>query len=174
MLPKSFLGHRANDRMSQAHSAYERHLHGFAPRSMSPSLSTTRPKPVLIEILQCGGVALLLSAMKEEKIKYTPARIKKAVEATFKDIQEDVGLLQLEHALKYLREHHEMADEDAEWVVNVTPRGGETGRGVYLRTPEECSKVQELALEAVPKVRMSSLMEKQYELIGSSAQTRRD
>lgn len=40
----------------------------------------------------CGAIALLLSAMKQEKIPITAARVIKAVQATGKDVSDDLGV----------------------------------------------------------------------------------
>lgn len=68
------------------------------------------------------------------------------------DISEDAGLLQIDAALTHLTEHRNDPNDDAEWSISVTPRGGEGGRGIYLRTEDDCTKVQEFVVEAIPKV----------------------
>jgi len=40
----------------------------------------------------CGSIALLLSAMKQENIPITAARVIKAVQATGKDVSDDLGV----------------------------------------------------------------------------------
>lgn len=111
----------------------------------------------------CGGLALLVSGMKQQNIRVTPARVIKAIQSTWKDIQEDAGLLQVQGALQHLEEHKGVDDEDAEWVVSVSPRGAEAGRGVYLRTAEECAQTQEFVVDVHPEIKRADT-EKRYEL----------
>lgn len=102
----------------------------------------------------CGGLALVLSALKSEKLKWTPARLHKAVAATAKDVSDPlhIGMLQVEKLHEHLLAHQDTPDQDAEWIVQVTPQGrGEAMRGVYLREFEETRKLQQIAVNVAPK-----------------------
>ena len=74
--------------------------------------------------------------------------------STAKDVNDDlgIGMLSVLKAHDYLVEHKAIRDEDADWQIKVTPVGrGEPLRGVYLRGVEETSKVQQMAVEVVPR-----------------------
>lgn len=122
----------------------------------------------------CGGIALVLSALKADKLKWTPARcsrrlcvrpcflrqmrrVQKAIQTTAKDVSDpqNVGLLQVERLYDYLVRHRDTPDQDAEWTIQVTPQGrGEPMRGVYMRQLEETSKLQQFAVNVAPKFKV--------------------
>lgn len=102
----------------------------------------------------CGNLALLISACKARDIPYTPASLRKAIAATWRDVGDHlgVGLIQVQDAFDYLQKHAKDPDADAEWEIQVTPTGrGEAMHGIYLRTQEETSKVQQFLVEISPQ-----------------------
>ena len=104
----------------------------------------------------CGGLALVLSALKAQGIAWTPASVKKAMQATAKSIGDplEVGLLQVEklHALLVEQAAAPASDHDAEMQIKITPFGRtDPMRGIYLRQADECAKLQSFNVEVVPK-----------------------
>ncbi|MCH7870153.1 MAG: S8 family serine peptidase [Planctomycetes bacterium] len=89
----------------------------------------------------CGGVALLLSGLKQEGMAYSPHRIRRAIENTARWIDnvepfaQGRGLAQYDKALDYLIAFAEHEDQDIRFEVSLPRRGG--ARGVYLREPNE-------------------------------------
>lgn len=89
----------------------------------------------------CGSIALLLSAMKYEKIPITAARVYKAIRATGKSVDDDLGtpFIQVDKAWNYLVDNKDKPDQDAEFVTSITPagkpldNGGTNVRGIYIR-----------------------------------------
>ena len=80
----------------------------------------------------CGNVALLLSALKAEKIRYTPYRwvssmkfefspvsIEKAIVNTAKDVKDPlmVGFLQIDQAYQYFKKYLAHLDQDVFFEV---------------------------------------------------------
>lgn len=126
----------------------------------------------------CGAIALVLSALKAEKIGYTPARIAKALKASSKDVDDpqNVGLIQVEALYKYLVAHKDQPDEDADFDVAVVKQGTpapdygrtlserEGMRGVYLREKEETSRLFEAAVWVRPSFPTVQQTEKLYNL----------
>lgn len=89
----------------------------------------------------CGAIALLLSGMKQEHIPISPARVYKAIRATAKSVDDDLGtpFIQVDKAWDYIVEHKDKPDQDAEFRTSVTPAGKPLGnpgtdrRGIYIR-----------------------------------------
>ncbi|CAO1628382.1 unnamed protein product [Parajaminaea phylloscopi] len=118
----------------------------------------------------CGCIALLLSAMKQEGIPITSARVHKAVLATTRDAHDElgVGFLQVEDAWRYIVENKDRPDADFEFQVKVTPAGKPPGgnsdkRGVYLRERAETHRLNQFTVTAKPTVKGTE-PEKAYEL----------
>ncbi|MCH8830735.1 MAG: S8 family serine peptidase, partial [Planctomycetes bacterium] len=92
----------------------------------------------------CGGLALLLSALKAQKITYSPSSIRRAIANTARRIDSaDVfaqgpGLLQVDRALSYLQKNEKQIGEQLQFDVRVS--GGKTTRGIYLRSARESSQ----------------------------------
>ena len=88
-----------------------------------------------------GGVALLLSALKADGIPYTPASIRRAIEATARGCGEPAytcgaGLLDVPAALAWIKAHG--GDLAAQTPLEVSvPSRGSGFRGLYLREPLE-------------------------------------
>jgi tripeptidyl-peptidase-2 len=102
----------------------------------------------------CGNLALLLSKLKQDGKSWTPARVRQAVDLTSKAVGDatGVGLIQIMDAYEHLLAHYDDPDQDAEWLVQVTPPGrARTMRGVYLRGLQETATLQQFAVEVTPK-----------------------
>ena len=99
-----------------------------------------------------SALALLLSACKQSGIRYTPHRVRKAIENTaatipgLEPLTVGCGLLQVHDALKWMEANADFDDLDIAFRVTV---GGQ-GRGVYLREKEEVNKAQELTITIEP------------------------
>lgn len=94
----------------------------------------------------CGNIALLLSGLKAEGVKYTPHRVQRAVTNTAV-IQPGVfsraqgsGLLQVDAAYAYILEHTRAVSEDVRFKVTVGGAGPGRKRGVYIR--DACDSAQ--------------------------------
>eukprot|EP00913_Durusdinium_trenchii_P005630 g5248.t1 len=92
----------------------------------------------------CGGIALLVSALKAQKIPYSPYSIHRAIANTAKRIEsasafaQGPGLLQVDLALPYLVKHHDCVGERQKFRVRV--RGTHSGRGIYLREAHQTTR----------------------------------
>ncbi|KDN43196.1 hypothetical protein K437DRAFT_225743 [Tilletiaria anomala UBC 951] len=106
----------------------------------------------------CGSLALLLSALKQNKMPYTPARVIKAVREAGKSVDDplDVPFIQVDKAWEYLQEYAAHPAADAEVRVAITPPGKPLGRvntdkrGCYLRERHECSRVNQFQATVKP------------------------
>lgn len=100
----------------------------------------------------CGGISLVLSALKAQNLPYTPYGIRKAVEYTGMDIKgsEGPGLLQVDKAYEYLISYKDVTDLGIAFEVKV-PHNGKQQRGIYLRDPIETSKIQRYKANVTPK-----------------------
>ena len=84
----------------------------------------------------CGGIALLLSGLKQQDQKWTPHRIRRAIVNTAKQIPnverfaQGRGVLQVDKAFEYLESNKGAKDHDLRFVVSNRSQGG---RGIYLR-----------------------------------------
>ncbi len=84
----------------------------------------------------CGGIALMLSGLKQQKQKWSPQRIRRAIVNTAKQIPnverfaQGHGVLQIDSAFDYLEANKKSKDHDLRFVVTNRSQGG---RGVYLR-----------------------------------------
>ncbi|PON90851.1 Tripeptidyl peptidase [Trema orientale] len=107
----------------------------------------------------CGGIALLLSAMKAEDIRVSPYSVRKALENTcipIGSLPEDKlstgeGLMQVDRAHEYLRQSKNVP---CVWYqIKVTQSGKSTpvSRGIYLREPSACQQCSEWTVQVEPK-----------------------
>ncbi|KAI8884711.1 hypothetical protein K501DRAFT_247452 [Backusella circina FSU 941] len=90
----------------------------------------------------CGCIALLVSALKAEKIDYTPYRLKNAVVQTGASVDDPlgVGFIQVDKAWEYLESNKEAKYQDLLFRTTVLRNG--TMRGIYLRELDETSQIQ--------------------------------
>lgn len=102
----------------------------------------------------CGGIALLLSALKAEGASWTPHRIRRALENTAVPVQGveifalGRGLVQIDKAYEYLKAYREFGDQDVRFEVRISSRGG--ARGIYLREPFEVDRPLEARVTVSP------------------------
>lgn len=98
----------------------------------------------------CGCIALILSALKANKVKYTPYSVKAAVMHTAQDIGEllGAGMIQVEKAYAHLVDTADQLASQNHYDIRVANR--DNARGVYLRAPVETSKIQELTVNVKP------------------------
>ncbi|KAG4304796.1 hypothetical protein PORY_001849 [Pneumocystis oryctolagi] len=109
----------------------------------------------------CGGVSLILSALKAQKIKYTPLRIYKAIENASKDIGDpmNVGFLQVEKSYEYFLQHREFLDQDFDFKITVN-NSSSRNRGIYLREYDETHHLYQVTVEVKPSLKEEETMEK--------------
>jgi tripeptidyl-peptidase-2 len=126
----------------------------------------------------CGALALVLSAMKDEKIPITSARVHKAIQASVKDVKDPqhIGLIQVEALYQHLNETKNLVDNDADFDISIVTMGQpapnftkplherEGVRGVYLREPEETSKLYEATCWVKPSFPTTEDTERMYGL----------
>ncbi len=102
----------------------------------------------------CGGIALLRSAMKANKMPYSPHRVRRALENTARRPEGarayDVGagLIQIDRAWAYLEQNGERSDEDVRYEVTLPRR--RDARGIYVREPLEAARVLEARVRVKP------------------------
>ncbi|KAJ9553504.1 hypothetical protein OSB04_017549 [Centaurea solstitialis] len=108
----------------------------------------------------CGGVALVISAMKAEGIQVSPYSVRKALENTCAPIgclPEDKltngeGLLQIDRAFEYAKKS---ADLPCIWYkINISQTGKSTTttlRGIYLREASYCNQSTEWTVQVEPQ-----------------------
>ncbi len=93
----------------------------------------------------CGGVALMLSGLKQKSIQWSPHRIHRALSNTAKQVEGiDVfgmgrGIVQIPEAFDYVERWRDQAEEDVRFDVRLPRR--ENARGLYLREPAETNRV---------------------------------
>ncbi|WBW72871.1 tripeptidyl-peptidase II Tpp2 [Schizosaccharomyces osmophilus] len=99
----------------------------------------------------CGGIALILSALKAQNIAYTASGVKKAVMYTSKDVRDEfeAGMLQVDTAYSYLTE----SDAEAASSRSFTIKGnfGNSKRGVYLREMADLASPSRHTFTVAPK-----------------------
>lgn len=102
----------------------------------------------------CGSIALILSAMKQDGLSYTPHRIRRALENTARlPDKSDVfglgrGVIQIDAAYEYLKANASHADLDLRFEVRLP--GLRNARGVYLREADESNRVLETDVQVKP------------------------
>jgi len=88
----------------------------------------------------CGNIAVLLSALKQHNLDYTPASVLRSLQNTAEVIDDaghlaqGPGLVQIDRAFEHFRENQADADLQYELEVSVRSRNG---RGIYLREAYE-------------------------------------
>eukprot|EP00924_Labyrinthula_sp_SR-Ha-C_P011420 maker-scaffold_46-snap-gene-0.47-mRNA-1 protein AED:0.02 eAED:0.13 QI:33/1/0.5/1/1/1/2/0/1376 len=104
----------------------------------------------------CGSVALLLSALKQKKIRYSPVSVQRAIENSARKIDGmenfgmGKGLIQIKSAFEMLMSEKEYVSKDDDmffldlpfdFVVssaqNIPSPGTHLNRGIYLRDPAQ-------------------------------------
>ncbi|KAK1289335.1 hypothetical protein QJS10_CPB18g01565 [Acorus calamus] len=107
----------------------------------------------------CGGVALLISAMKAEGITVSPYMIRKALENTtisVGELPEDKlstghGLLQVDRAYEYLQQSKSFPHICYKIQISQSGKSSPNLRGIYLREASACKQASEWTVQVEPK-----------------------
>ncbi|XP_022724563.1 tripeptidyl-peptidase 2-like isoform X2 [Durio zibethinus] len=107
----------------------------------------------------CGGIALLISAMKAEGIPVSPYSVRKALENTsvlVGCLPEDKlttgqGLMQVDKAYEYIQKSREFSCVWYQIKINQSGKSTSTSRGIYLREATACQQSTEWAVQVEPK-----------------------
>ncbi|XP_031094573.1 tripeptidyl-peptidase 2 isoform X2 [Ipomoea triloba] len=107
----------------------------------------------------CGGVALLISAMKAEGIPVSPYTVRKALENTASPVgtlPEDKltageGLMQVDKAYEYVQKSQHFPCVRYQVKINQAGKSTPTSRGIYLREINSCNQSTEWTVEVQPK-----------------------
>ncbi|KAI9384993.1 hypothetical protein POPTR_012G142200v4 [Populus trichocarpa] len=107
----------------------------------------------------CGGIALLISAMKAEGIPVSPYSVRKALENTSVPVGESPadklstgqGLMQVDRAHEYIRQSRNIPCVWYEIKVNQSGKTTPTSRGIYLRDASACKQPTEWTVQVQPK-----------------------
>ncbi|CAL9008689.1 unnamed protein product [Prunus brigantina] len=107
----------------------------------------------------CGGIALLISALKAEGIPVSPYSVRKALENTsvpIGSLPEDklstgVGLMQVDKALEYLRQTRDVPCVWYQIKINQSSKPTPTSRGIYLREASALKQSTEWTVLVEPK-----------------------
>jgi len=120
----------------------------------------------------CGGVALIVSGLLQQNIKYSPARVKRAIESTARSIEnldrftQGNGLLQVSTAFEHIV--RESIDSNPElWYLDLPfqVRVG-NNRGIYLREPVQSIKPSKHSVTILPKFNDSESYE--FDVVNSN------
>lgn len=107
----------------------------------------------------CGGIALLLSAMKAEGIPVSPYSVRKALENTAVPVgglPEDKlttgqGLMQVDKAHEYIQQSRNVPCVWYQIKINQSGKSIPTSRGIYLREASACRQSTEWTVQVEPK-----------------------
>ncbi|GFZ15349.1 tripeptidyl peptidase ii [Actinidia rufa] len=107
----------------------------------------------------CGGVALLVSAMKAEGIPVSPYTVREALENTcipVGDLPEDKlstgqGLMQVDKAHEYIQKLHNLPCVRYEIKIKQAGKSSPTSRGIYLREANGYQQSTEWTVQVEPK-----------------------
>lgn len=107
----------------------------------------------------CGGIALVLSALKAESQAINPWSVRKALENTALSVSDDseeilttgYGLLQVDKAYEYLQQCSGRPAVLYQVVLNRSGNSGRSFRGVYLREAFDCCQASEWTVQVKPK-----------------------
>ncbi|KAG9146521.1 hypothetical protein Leryth_023879 [Lithospermum erythrorhizon] len=107
----------------------------------------------------CGGVALLISAMKAECISVSPFTVRRALENTclpIGDLPEDKlsagqGLMQIDKAYEYIQKSESSPCVWYQIKINPATKSSPTSRGIYLREATYFKQSTEWTVEIEPK-----------------------
>jgi len=105
----------------------------------------------------CGGVALLLSALRARNQPWSPSRVRRALANSARAVDGiepfalGHGLIQLPEAFDDLVRWKDQPAEDARYEVTLPGRGD--ARGLYLREPGETSRVAVERVQVKPLFR---------------------
>ncbi|KAK3447201.1 hypothetical protein EUGRSUZ_A02780 [Eucalyptus grandis] len=106
----------------------------------------------------CGGVALLISAMKAEGIPVSPYTVRKALENTclpIGSLPEDKlttgqGLMQVDKAYEYIKLSQNIPCVWYQVKMSQSGKSTPTSRGIYLREASYCTRSTEWTVQIEP------------------------
>ncbi|XP_048325872.2 tripeptidyl-peptidase 2 [Ziziphus jujuba] len=107
----------------------------------------------------CGGIALLISAMKAEGIPVSPYNVRKALENTsvpVGNLPEDKlttgqGLMQVDKAHEYIQQCRNVPCVTYQIKINQSGKSTPISRGIYIREPSACQQSTEWTVDVEPK-----------------------
>ncbi|KAG9441237.1 hypothetical protein H6P81_017091 [Aristolochia fimbriata] len=107
----------------------------------------------------CGGVALVISAMKAEGIFVSPYTVRRALENTAipvgdlpaEKLSTGQGLMQIDRAHEYIRQSRCLPCVRYQVTVTRAGKSTPTFRGVYLREASTCQQTTEWSVQVEPK-----------------------
>jgi len=117
----------------------------------------------------CGGIALLLSALKAEKVRYAPYSVRKAIENSANPIANSTvfaqgkGALQVDKALEYAKTHASKHGEQLRFDVNLPER--DDARGIYLREPFETERATTTTVHVGPQFHEKASNQEKIDLL---------
>ncbi|XP_022098727.1 tripeptidyl-peptidase 2-like isoform X1 [Acanthaster planci] len=100
----------------------------------------------------CGGIALILSGLKAEKISYTPHCIRRALENTALSVErveifaQGYGLIQVEKAFEHLVSFSDCPTCNLRFSISTGSK-----RGIYIRGTKQSEKPRECNVTIEPK-----------------------
>lgn len=106
----------------------------------------------------CGNIALLLSALKQQSIKYTPCGIETALINTANNAvlskidatARGYGLLQLNEAYAYCQQHGQVVNSAVtHFEVSINGRNHSNARGIYIREPLQTTTTYSVSVSPV-------------------------
>ncbi|KAK7279941.1 hypothetical protein RJT34_25002 [Clitoria ternatea] len=107
----------------------------------------------------CGGIALLISAMKAEGIPVSPYSVRKALENTsipIGDSPEDKlstgqGLMQVDKCYEYIQQSQNIPSVWYQINIKQSGKTNPSSRGIYLREANACRQPTEWTVQVDPK-----------------------
>ncbi|XP_047168815.1 tripeptidyl-peptidase 2-like isoform X2 [Vigna umbellata] len=107
----------------------------------------------------CGGIALVISAMKAEGIPVSPYSVRKALENTSLPIggsPEDKlstgqGLMQVDKCYEYIKQSQNIPNVRYQIMVKNSGKTNAWSRGIYLREANDCRQPMEWTVQVDPK-----------------------
>ncbi|KAL2995551.1 hypothetical protein AAZX31_10G222000 [Glycine max] len=107
----------------------------------------------------CGGIALLISAMKAEGIPVSPYSVRKALENTsipIGDSPEDKlstgqGLMQIDKCYEYIQQSQNIPSVQYQINIKQSGKTNPSSRGIYLREANACRQPTEWMVQVDPK-----------------------
>ncbi|MCC9607790.1 S8 family serine peptidase [Blastopirellula sp. JC732] len=103
----------------------------------------------------CGGLAVLVSALKQDKIPYSPTLVKRAIQNSARALKDGSpfamgqGLLQVDAAYDWLAENSHQIDARLRYDVKVTSHHND--RGIYLREAVDLATTTQAKIEVEPR-----------------------
>lgn len=104
----------------------------------------------------CGGIALVLSAMKGNSIPITPPRVRRAMVNSasvipgVNKLAQGNGLLQVVDMFEQVKAFASVEAEDVRYTRSISGGGRYYGRGVYLRQPADVGRPHDVKLTVDP------------------------